>query len=81
MEIRQLKELIDNKNYELQGFNSQKEQLVREIRLLEEKNRNKGNIEEAINEKNKEIQRLNVVLSERSGKLEQAIASNQRIGG
>jgi prefoldin subunit 5 len=45
IEVRQLKEMIDNKNHEIQSLSQQKEQYIREVRLLEEKNRNKGNIE------------------------------------
>lgn len=44
VEVRQLKELVESKNHEIQTLSSQREQFVREIRMLEEKNRNKGNI-------------------------------------
>lgn len=50
------------------------------MKLLEEKNRSKSSIEEAINEKNKEIHRLNLVISERSTRLEQATSSLHKTG-
>jgi hypothetical protein len=50
-------------------LNNQKDQLLREIKLLEEKNRNRSNIEETLNEKNKEIQRLHSIISDKSAQL------------
>ena len=44
IELRQVRENLDNKNQEIQLLISQREQVMREIRVLEEKGRMQGNM-------------------------------------
>lgn len=73
LEVRQLKDQLDNKNQEILVLQGQRDNLSKEIRLLEERNRNKGNLEQNLADKHAEIQRINIVLTERSQKLEQTL--------
>ncbi len=81
MEIRQLKEYIENKNLEIASLMSQREHFTRQIRLLEDKNKSRGNIQESLNEKNREIQRLNLQISQKNAKIEQVMSSLHKLGG
>lgn len=73
LEVRQLKDQLDNKNQEILVLQGQRDNLSKEIRLLEERNRNKGNLEQNLADKHAEIQRISIVLTERSQKLEQTL--------
>jgi hypothetical protein len=48
---------------------------------LEEKCRTKGSIEDVVNEKNREVQRLNSLLNEKTVRLEQTLNQLQLTGG